>query len=548
MCAAAVFAAGCGPEGPPTFEGFGDLGESDESAGDGDPTGDGDGDPTGDGDGDNDCVDIELGSQAQVYFDGLLESALGSDHDGECGPSPGPDFSAAWTAPSTEIYRVSVFSEFPALLSVLRGGCSGALEACTAFGFPNTIEFAALAGQRYTFALDTEFDLGFVYFDFSLAPVGDTPGDCPVGQLAGIQDSVSGSTFNSSNDFSAPQCGGESAPDHAYLFVPPVSGAYRIDTFGSDFDTLLHVFYGECGGGFIGCNDDAGFETLESEVEVELTEGTPYTIVVDGFGESAGNYQLNLELIGAQPGFCDGADVLNSEVPLTIEWPLEFDFGNLYFGCTFASAERRMVWYAPADGIYRASQDASPNFSGLSVLLEGCTSQQQGLCASSIPGQEPTLAFFAFAGQEIVFVSEWQPDVPGVMSLTIEAEPDALGCGEPLGNTVPAIASGSTLGAGNDFEGSCSFDGAPEAELWWTAPATATYLLSLEGSNYDTLMYVRDGGCDGVELGCNDDTITDQMVDLWSSLQLDLTAGQTISIFIDGYNGSGSYQLEISQL
>ncbi|MCA9686954.1 MAG: hypothetical protein KC457_32610, partial [Myxococcales bacterium] len=37
-------------------------------------------------------------------------------------------------------------------------------------------------------------------------------------------------------------------------------------------------------------------------------------------------------------------------------------------------------------------------------------------------------------------------------------------------------------------------------------------------------------------------------IELWSTLVLDLQAGQTISIFVDGFNGSGSFQLAINQL
>jgi len=61
-------------------------------------------------------------------------------------------------------------------------------------------------------------------------------------------------------------------------------------------------------------------------------------------------------------------------------------------------------------------------------------------------------------------------------------------------------------------------------------------------------MYIRDGGCDGAELGCSDDTVTQLGLQLWSSLELDLSAGQTVSIFVDGYNGTGEFELTITQL
>ena len=61
-------------------------------------------------------------------------------------------------------------------------------------------------------------------------------------------------------------------------------------------------------------------------------------------------------------------------------------------------------------------------------------------------------------------------------------------------------------------------------------------------------MYIRDGGCEGPELACSDDTFTDMGLQLWSSVELPLAADQTISIFVDGYNGAGDYELSISKL
>ena len=84
----------------------------------------------------------------------------------------------------------------------------------------------------------------------------------------------------------------------------------------------------------------------------------------------------------------------------------------------------------------------------------------------------------------------------------------------------------------------------PEREFWWTAPATGTYVIDTSGSSYDTLIFVREGGCNGLELACNDDTPQD----LTSAVQVDLVAGQIISIFVDGFSGTGSFNLHIDAI
>lgn len=537
-----MLTAGCGPDGPPNLEGFGDVGETETTPGDGDgDPGDGDGDP-GDGDGDEpgDCIEVDWGSESFIYHEDYLSPELGNDHEGQCGPTPGSDYSIAWRAPDDGSYRATLSDDFGGWLTVLRGGCDGWLENCGAFGFPTIVEFQAIAGQEYTFVIDGEVPDTQGYFGFSLEPTSIS-NSCPAGELFNVPESIVGSTFDGENGFSS-DCGGEDAPDQAFVFYPPASGTYRIDTIGSDYDTLLHVFDNYCSGSLLGCNDDLDGST-ESEVIVDFIAGGVYTIVVDGWGSSSGNYQLNLELIDSVD-ICDSVDFLDSEVPTGAAWTSEQDSGNVFGQCSFAAFERRFLWYAPDDGVYQVSQDSGELFSSVAVLLGGCA-QNPVLCQFD----PAPLVFEAFAGQEIMFVSEWDfgPEVD--ISLLVEPfNEGGPGCGAELPSQVPVVIGGSTNGAGDQHDGSCAANPANEVEYWWTAPETGSYLISLDGSNYDTMLFVRNGGCDGVELGCNDDTFDGQQVYLWSSLALDLAAGQTISIFVDGYSGSGSYQLSITEI
>jgi hypothetical protein len=98
---------------------------------------------------------------------------------------------------------------------------------------------------------------------------------------------------------------------------------------------------------------------------------------------------------------------------------------------------------------------------------------------------------------------------------------------------------GYHVGAGNDHAGTCGGDAAADVAYRFTAPQSGRYSLSLEGSAYDTLLYVVDGGCAGMSLACNDD-----QVDLTSGLSLWLNEGQTVGIVVDGFSwNQGSYRL-----
>ena len=116
-----------------------------------------------------------------------------------------------------------------------------------------------------------------------------------------------------------------------------------------------------------------------------------------------------------------------------------------------------------------------------------------------------------------------------------------------LGSTLPVSVSGTTAGRANNMSGaSCGGGGAsaPDMTYRWTAPAAGTYRIDTSGSAFDTVLYVRSGSCGGAELACNDDSGGT----LQSQVTLNLTAGQTSLIIVDGYaNSSGNYSLHITR-
>ncbi|MCX4242235.1 hypothetical protein [Paraliomyxa miuraensis] len=108
-------------------------------------------------------------------------------------------------------------------------------------------------------------------------------------------------------------------------------------------------------------------------------------------------------------------------------------------------------------------------------------------------------------------------------------------------STGAAVASGSTVGMGNDFQPGCVGPNGQDVALVWTALVSGTYTFDTVGSDYDTILYVRKT-CKGAELACNDDTVM-----LQSEVTLDIMAGRSVLVVIDGYgNSSGNYVLNVS--
>jgi hypothetical protein len=71
-------------------------------------------------------------------------------------------------------------------------------------------------------------------------------------------------------------------------------------------------------------------------------------------------------------------------------------------------------------------------------------------------------------------------------------------------------------------------------------------MVSTEGTNFDTVVYVLNGACQGAELACNDDSL----LGLWSYFVTALSQDQEVTIIVDGYDGneSGAYDLSITKV
>jgi hypothetical protein len=120
--------------------------------------------------------------------------------------------------------------------------------------------------------------------------------------------------------------------------------------------------------------------------------------------------------------------------------------------------------------------------------------------------------------------------------------PDAV-----LDEDLPTSFAGSTTGLGDDFFSLCGFQGGDDALIEFAAPRDGLYTISTidPGTAFDTVISVLDGGCGGPPIACNDDA---GMVGGPSEVMVDLIAGQTVVVGIDGYypSDNGAFVLNVS--
>ena len=117
-----------------------------------------------------------------------------------------------------------------------------------------------------------------------------------------------------------------------------------------------------------------------------------------------------------------------------------------------------------------------------------------------------------------------------------------------LGNALSVSVTGTT-GCGSFLaNGAKCGDGgsnAPDATFVYTAPVTGTYVMSTEGSDFDTILDVRGGTCTGPDFACNDDI--DPPATKQSRVSVGLSVGQTVIIAVDGAgSATGNFKLSVN--
>ncbi|MBI2379091.1 MAG: hypothetical protein HYV07_34165 [Deltaproteobacteria bacterium] len=472
------------------------------------------------------CPDLDLGSAVgpSVATGSFIDAP--DSFDAACLAPDTADASFTWTAPSNNFFRVDAVDDAAGALPVyvIEGACTGGEVLCnTASG-----TFQAIQGQVYTLVTSGSNSGFSISITDAGAPI------CPDANLGSSTGSsvASGSSVGAQPTFEG-TCATSLAGDVAFTWTAPTSGTYNFDTIGSTFDTVLYVFDTVCDESTeIACNDDSS--GTQSRVTVDVTAGHAYTIVVDGFNTSEGDYQLNIAEVVTP--VCPNGD-LGSALGASVASGSTVG-GSSFFAqsCTAPGSDVSYTWTAPRNGTF----DFTVGSPFTVAVFNGNCAGPELACANAArvtltSGQRVTIAVSggSFEGSFTL----------GINELVVADCPTG-----DLGSAIGAgVASGSTAGVTDGFRAStCAFSAVSggEATYTWTAPNNGVFTFDTFGSAFDTVLYVLNGSCTGAEIACNDQSGGDQ-----SLVQLTVTAGQTVTLIIDGWNGeSGSYVLNVAEV
>jgi hypothetical protein len=454
---------------------------------------------------------------------------------GSCGGAGGNELTFLFTAPSNGTFTFDTFgAAFESRIYLRDGVCGGAEIACGHEGVLATL----VAGQQITVVVDSPF--AGDAFTLNVDTLGGVCPDSDVGNV--IPQTISdNSTGHDNTTFGS--CGGEFSADDLFLFSAPQDGLYQFDTFGSGYDTIVYVRAGGCDGAEIGCSDDYAPNSDESRVVHGMFAGEQVMVGIDGNG--VGAYDLNIGLVPCPDEPIAGA------LPQMIAGSTMGGIDKLDASCgvgpTDDSPDYAYAFTAPAAGSYAFDTNGTFFDTRLYVLDGAACNGNELACSDNYQFNWFSALSVELAQDETVtVVVDGNFNSEGDFTLNVQAL-DGICPDEDLGNTIPQVIDGSTMGEDNAIAGTCAGLTGPDYSYTWTAPADGNYVFNTQGSAFDASLHIRDASCAGAELQCSSSFFTNGTVAI-----LSLSADQTVVVTVDGdENGfgasEGSFHLEIDE-
>ncbi|MBI4819989.1 MAG: DUF4215 domain-containing protein [Deltaproteobacteria bacterium] len=340
---------------------------------------------------------------------------------------------------------------------------------------------------------------------------------CPDSELgSGVGDAVfTGATTAASDDFEPTCAASDGAPDLSLSWTAPSAGTFEVDTVGSDFDTVLTVLNGGCGGSEVVCDDD-GAGSLRSRARIATTAGQTFALLVDGFGAASGNVVVNIrDITTCGDGTVDAGEAC--------------DDGNTTNGDGCSDSCR--IEPGCGNGVVEPPETCDD---GNTTAGDGCDE----LCQI-----EPV------CGNGTIEAGESCDD-----GNTTDGDGCSAACqlegACPTGDLASAlgapVAGGNTSAMANLFAPTCATAGAAgDGSYLWTAPRDGTFVFDTAGSDFDTVLSVLDGNCGGAALACDDDSGPGTQ----SQLSVALSSGAQVTVVVDGFGSAqGNYSLNIREV
>ena len=351
-----------------------------------------------------------------------------------------------------------------------------------------------------------------------------------------------------------------------FRYTAAFNGALRIDTFGSNYDTVLAVYNSTAlASSELACNDDADEFNISSAATVTVTNGQVLLIEVAGYGSSSTGGRLLLNIKG-QPAAAAVNDETGSATTIS-SLPARFTedtsaatagAADPVHSCT-SRADGHTVWfrYVTAAGGYLFLDTLGSSYDTVLSIYDGAaTTPNEKECNDDISSsiRQSALVVPVTGGHTyLIEVSAWKDGVGGGLVLNVMpagVAPSNDLVGNPIAipalpytvqeDTVDATQSASDPRHSCDVWENVAYPDLRTVWFRYTATFTGTIQIDTYGSYYDTVLSAYPASDTGTELACNDDANDGT---LQSAAVIGVTAGKSylieVSEYDDGTPGSG---------
>tara|TARA_R110002096_G_scaffold433887_5_gene653999 strand:- start:135348 stop:136616 length:1269 start_codon:yes stop_codon:yes gene_type:complete len=194
-------------------------------------------------------------------------------------------------------------------------------------------------------------------------------------------------------------------------------------------------------------------------------------------------------------------------------------------------------WRAPVTD-YFVFSTAGSNFDTVLALYDGCEGGELVCNNNTGKASESEIVVKLEQDRDVLIAIDGFAGDTGDVSLAVERVscPDS----DLEGQTFPL--SLTTSGFGDDFENTCGGSLQQDRAYHYVAPADGHYAFTAIGDGYSAVVSLIDGArCEDRELGCNAAFKADYTAEVVRKLD----AGQAVSVYVDGVDGAGNFELDI---
>ncbi len=351
-------------------------------------------------------AEVLPGATGRVNGTNLRASAESGEPNHASASTPIESVWFRWTAPSDGVISFNTYgSSLDTTLAAYTGTAVGALTARAANndtgGVQSFISTPVVSGQQLSIAVDGAgtlegiFSLNYYFQPTVPGLINDSFANRSI--VPGVSATVTGSNISATEEPGEPIHSPLAAPTASvwWEWTAPTNGVVVVDTFGSDFDSVLAVYTGSDLNALslVTGNDDAG-STAQSRATWNCVAGLSYLIAVDGRGSAEGTIKLNL----SAGIFAPEIGVSQPETGNLVDGVSQVNFGGVTLGLNRTLA-------------FTITNSGGADLNGLGIVVDGNSISdfsQPGLSATTLP-----------AGQSTSFLLQFSPQSLGQKSITL---------------------------------------------------------------------------------------------------------------------------------